>query len=273
MIEKKQLQDLGGILLDADGVLWKDTQLLVDLPDIFSRLDEVGLAYGVVTNNSTRTPGHYVQKFRDLGVPLRDNQVINSALATAEYLKEKHPEGGLVYIIGEVGLVSTLESHGFRHVDPGAGSGVDVLAVVAGMDRELTYQKIAAGASLIRAGVPFIGTNPDQTYPTPEGLAPGAGTVLAALEAASGQPPEIMGKPRKGLFHTALRQLNCPPEKVLMVGDRLETDILGAKRAGCPAALVLTGVSTAEDAAAFQPPPDWIAQDLNAVVAHLEEVR
>ena len=268
-----QLKQLCGVLLDADGVLWKEAQPLADLPGIFTRLEQLGLDVVVVTNNSTRTPAYYLERFREMGVPLEDGQVINSSLATAEYLQRQHPGGGYVFLVGETGLYQTLEQHGFTHLDPPSDKEEDLLAVVAGMDRELTYRKIDRAAALIRLGVPFIGTNPDKTYPTPEGLSPGAGTVLAAIQAASGQQPQIMGKPRKGLFQSAFRRLGCDPGMVLMVGDRLETDILGAHRAGCLSTLVLSGVSSAEDAEDYQPAPDWIFPDITGVIEFLEDQR
>jgi 4-nitrophenyl phosphatase len=266
-----QLKQLCGVLLDADGVLWKEAQPLADLAGMFERLMQLELEVVVVTNNSTRTPAYYLERFREMGVPLEEGQVINSSLATAEYLKRQHPGGGPVFLVGETGLYQTLEEHGFNHLDPSPGNEKGLLAVVAGMDRELTYRKVDRAAALIRKGVPFIGTNPDKTYPTPDGLSPGAGTVLAAIEAASGQQPQIMGKPRKGLFQSAFRKLGCDPGAVLMVGDRLETDILGAHRAGCLTALVLSGVSTAEDAENFDPSPDWIFPDITSVVEFLED--
>ena len=272
-MEKDQLQQLCGVLLDADGVLWKENQPLADLPGIFRRLDNLGLNVVVVTNNSTKSPEAYLKRFQGLGVTLEPGQVINSSLATAEYLSQQFPEGGHVFLVGESGLFETLEDFGFTHHDPSREETQELLAVVAGMDRELTYQKIDRAAALIRSGILFIGTNPDKTYPTPEGLAPGAGTVLAALEAASGTEPQIMGKPRAGLFQSAFRKLDCPPEQVLMVGDRLETDILGAHRAGCLSALVLSGVSSTEDAANFDPAPDMTFGNVTDVVEFLERSR
>jgi 4-nitrophenyl phosphatase len=119
---------------------------------------------------------------------------------------------------------------------------------------------------LIRAGIPFIGTNPDLTYPTPDGQVPGAGAVLALLDAASGIHPLILGKPGTAIYHICLERLGTKPGETLVVGDRIETDIAGGQAAGCPTALVLSGVATIEQARKWQPPPDWIGQDLETLV-------
>ena len=224
--------NLRALILDMDGVLWVGDTLIADLPPIFEMIDQLGLRVIMATNNSTRTPADYIAKLRSFGVELEDWQVINSAEATAQYLSGVYPEGGPVYVVGEGGLSESLEAKGFRIDDQ------EVLAVVAGMDRELNYAKIDRAAALIRAGAIFIGTNPDRTFPTPNGLMPGAGTSLAAIEAASYVSPTVIGKPKPIIFEIALERLGVKPEEALMVGDRLETDIAGGQKAGCPAALV-----------------------------------
>jgi 4-nitrophenyl phosphatase len=257
------IADLRGIILDMDGVLWKETQPLADLPSVFEGIHERGWKVLGMTNNSTRTPAHYLSRLKSFGVDLDPWQVINSSEATAYYLKEVHPQGGYVYAVGERGLLSALEDAGFMPVEEG---NREPIAVVVGMDRELTYRKIERAARYIRQGVPFIGTNPDKTYPTPEGLAPGAGVVLAAIEAASGVSPLIMGKPNQRMYKAALDRIDCQPEEVLVVGDRLETDILGAHRIGCRSALVLSGIASREDLLDWSPTPDLVAEDVGSLL-------
>jgi 4-nitrophenyl phosphatase len=119
---------------------------------------------------------------------------------------------------------------------------------------------------LIRKGLPFIGTNPDVTFPSADGITPGAGAILAALQAASGVAPEIAGKPERPMYDQALARLGTRPEETISVGDRLETDIDGGQRLGLRTALVLSGISTREEAQAWQPRPDLIAEDLTQLL-------
>lgn len=262
------MEDLKGIILDMDGVLWKGSQPLADLPSVFDWIHNRGWKVLGMTNNSTRTPAHYLSKLKSFGVDLEPWQVINSSEATADYLKEIHPQGGYVFAVGERGLLSALSDMGFIPLEE---EGREPLAVVAGMDRELTYRKIERAAWYVQDGIPFIGTNPDKTYPTPQGLAPGAGVVLAAIEAASGTSPQIIGKPNRRMYQAALDRLDCSPKEALVVGDRLETDILGAHHAGCRSALVLSGVSSREDLQGWSPAPDMVAEDVESLLESIQK--
>jgi 4-nitrophenyl phosphatase len=137
------------------------------------------------------------------------------------------------------------------------------------MDRSLTYAKLRRATLLIRAGVPFLGTNPDRTFPTPEGLVPGAGAILAALEAATYRQPLIMGKPQPEIYRAALLRMGVSPSETLVVGDRPDTDIAGGQALGCFTALLLSGVTSEDCARAWQPPPDLIAADLSSLLTLL----
>jgi len=258
-------QAVSALILDMDGVLWRGSDAIGDLQSIFSQIDRVGLKVIFATNNATRTISQYVSVLSSFGVSAEPWQIINSATAVTYYLCNKFPSGGPVYIIGERGVVEACAEHGFYHSESGA------LAVIAGMDRNLTYEKLMTATLLLRAGVPFIGTNPDLTFPTPLGLVPGTGSILAALTAASDVSPIIVGKPEPVMYQVALERLNIPPVRALVVGDRPETDIAGAQQIGCRTALVLSGVTDAVQAAAWLPPPDIIADDLEMIVKHLQQ--
>jgi 4-nitrophenyl phosphatase len=156
--------------------------------------------------------------------------------------------------------VDTLAESGFYFAEQ------DVLAVVAGLDRQLTYRKLSQAAMLIRRGALFIGTNPDRTYPVPNGLAPGAGAILEALHASTDIAPTIVGKPEPVMYQVALERLQAAPARTLVVGDRLETDIQGAQALGCRTALVLSGVTTHDEARAWKPAPDLITKDLTDLI-------
>jgi len=259
-MNKQKNLNIRAFILDMDGVIWKDKTPLTDLPLFFRELSDRGYGFVLATNNTTLSIEQFLDKFKSLGVVLERNQVINSSLATAHYLLELFPNGGPVYVVGEIGLNKTLEEHGFFH------SENDVQAVVAGLDRNLTYDMLKNASLHIQSGVPFVGTNPDPSLPTPEGLIPGTGTVLAALEAASGVKPVIIGKPAPELYRLALSRLNSEPAETLVVGDRLETDIAGGQGLGCPVCVVLSGVASSEDAKNWKPAPDLILEDISKLL-------
>lgn len=243
-----------------DGVLWRGSETIGNLQAIFTHIDQMGLKVIFATNNATRTITQYVSLLSSFGVIAEPWQVINSATAVTYYLCSKFPNGGPIFIIGEQGVIEACSEHGFYQSDTGA------LAVIGGMDRNLTYEKLKTATLLLRAGVPFIGTNPDLTFPTPDGLVPGTGSILAALTAASDVTPIIVGKPEPLMYQVALERLNMPAEQALVVGDRPQTDIAGAQQIGCRTALVLSGVTNAKQAANWKPSPDIIADDLEKVV-------
>lgn len=254
------LRNIRGLILDMDGVLWKDDESIGDLPAIFRRIQHKGLLVVLATNNATRTVEQYQEKVRSFGVELGSWQFVNSAHATVNYLRRTFPGGGPVFIIGSPALIQTLEAAGYHQSED------DALAVVVGMDRVLTYEKLRRATLLIRAGAPFIGTNPDKTFPTPLGLTPGTGAILAAVHAATDQEPVICGKPAPEMYWIAMQRMQTSPAETLVVGDRAETDIIGAQAIGCPCALVLSGVTSAEQAQSWTPPPEIIAADLSEVL-------
>ena len=172
MLLKDKFPQVKGVIFDMDGVLWRDNTPLLDLKNFFDTLAVNGYKFVLATNNATRNTAQYLEKLLMFGVHLTPQQIINSPMATAYYLKKRFPQGGPVYIVGENGLVSTLAEKGFYQAEQ------NVLAVVAGLDLHITYEKLRIATLLIRNGAPFIGTNPDKTYPSPDGLVPGAGLSL-----------------------------------------------------------------------------------------------
>jgi len=260
-----KLSNIKALILDMDGVLWRDTTPIGDLPAIFTRISEHGLKVAFATNNATRTVDEYLDKFSGFGVTIKPWQIITSASAAADLLNKRFPGGGVVFIVGENGIQRALEERGFQPiVDP--QDKTTPVAVVSSFDRSVTYGKLSRATLHIRSGAPFYGTNPDKTFPTPEGLVPGAGAILASIEAATSIEPIIIGKPEPAMMHMALEELGTIPEETLVVGDRLETDIAAGKAAGCKTALVLSGVSTREQAEAWQPAPNFIAEDLSSLL-------
>ncbi|HLE73673.1 MAG TPA: HAD-IIA family hydrolase [Anaerolineales bacterium] len=251
---------LKALLLDMDGVLWRGSHSIGSLPAIFAKIQSRGLKMAFVTNNATRTVAQYLQTFRGFGLEVAAEQVHTSAKVTAEVLKAQHPAGGNVYVIGELGLQEALHEQGFHLADE------DCLAVVVGLDRHMTYEKLKRATHLIRGGAAFIGTNPDRTLPSPEGEVPGAGSILAALEAATEVRATVIGKPEPALLVSALKQLGLLARQALMAGDRVETDVAAGQKAGCRTALLLSGVTSEAVARAWRPPPDYIERDLESLL-------
>jgi 4-nitrophenyl phosphatase len=175
-------------------------------------------------------------------------------------LTKIYPQGCPVYIVGEEGLRHALNEKGFIE------SNQNVQAVIVGMDWNVTYQKLKTATQLIRAGAQFIATNTDKTFPTPEGLIPGAGALVAAIEAATDQKPVVIGKPSPIIYELVLDQLGIPAAQTLAIGDRLETDIAGGQITGCRTALVLSGISDRQAADKWKPSPDIIAPDLASIL-------
>jgi 4-nitrophenyl phosphatase len=248
------------LILDMDGVLWRDTEPIGDLPSLFKTIADRGFKSVFVTNNATKSIQQYVEKLENFGVEVDQNQIVNSGLATAMFLKEKYPQGGPVYAIGEEGLFETLNSYGFIQ------SEENPLAVVASLDRQLNYEQLKHATRLIRAGVLFIATNPDPSLPTPEGYIPGTGAILAALEAASGIEPRIIGKPSPAMYQIALESIQVKPENALVVGDQMQTDIAAGIEAGCLTALVLTGVADESTVKNYPYKPTYIASNLSQLI-------
>jgi 4-nitrophenyl phosphatase len=261
-LNKNQLlkQSIQALILDMDGVLWRGSESIGDLQAIFTMINQIGWKVIFATNNASRTIKQYIDILSSYGINVEPWQIISSATAVVDYLRHTFPDGGPIYIVGEQGLIDACAEQGFYQSESNS------LAVVAGIDRKLTYEKLKQATLLIRSGVPFIGTNPDRTFPTPQGLVPGAGAILAALSAACDVSPRIMGKPEPAMYQIALERLAIPAKHVLVIGDRPETDIAGAQKIGCRTALVLSGVTNAVQARAWLPEPDIIADDLASLV-------
>lgn len=253
-----------GLILDMDGVIWRGVQPIGDLPAIFARILDSGTRVILATNNAGRSAAQHLAHIASFGVRgLDESHVINSSEAAVALLSARFPDRCSVYVVGEPPLSETLASAGFRLSD------VKCEAVVAGIDRSFTYAKLTIAQRQILDGALFVATNTDRTFPIPGGLAPGAGSLIAAIQAATGVEPIVAGKPSPAMYKIALERMNLPPADVLVVGDRLETDIIGAQTLGCPTALVLSGVSTAQQAADWKPAPDLVLPDLTSVLDFL----
>ena len=263
----ESLSDLRAFIIDMDGVLWHGIHPLPGLTDLFRTLRERNLRFILATNNASLTAEQYVAKLAQMGAMVAKDEILTSAMASALYLAERSdPARTRVYAIGEAGLRQPLAERGFVLTDL-----YDVTAhyVIVGMDRGLSWDKLATASLNIRAGARFIGTNPDVTLPTERGITHGNGAVLAALQAATGVAPIIIGKPEPLMYQQAMALLGCAPSETAAIGDRLETDILGAVRANIRSIMVLSGVSSAQDMDGVDYRPTWVLPDIRAVTQAL----
>lgn len=257
------IEPIAGLIVDMDGVLWRGGQILPGAADLFRWLRSSGTPVTLVTNNATASPAAVQSKLRQWDIEVETVEVLTSALATAAHMREVLPQGASVLVIGEHGLREAVSGAGFEITSAADGSQ----AVAVGMDHDLTWDKLAEATLALRAGARFFGTNPDPTFPTERGQVPGNGAILAALRASSEVEPTVIGKPEPPLFQQALERMQVSGGEALMLGDRLSTDILGAQRAGIRTGLLLTGVTSAEQARDSTIKPDYIFEDLTEFLA------
>jgi 4-nitrophenyl phosphatase len=272
----QSLSEMQAAIVDMDGVLWQGDQPLPGLVEFFSTLRERQVRLVLATNNASQTAEQYVARLAGMGVDVTRDEVLTSAQAAAFYVRAQLPGGSngrgparaRVFAIGEDGLRQALTEQGLALCDL-----YDVTAdyVVCGIDRGLSWDKLATATLNIRAGAKFIGTNPDTTLPTERGITHGNGAILAALHAATGVPPIIIGKPQPIMYQQALQRLQSDPAVTVGIGDRLDTDILGAIRAGLPSVLVLSGISTPADLAQLDYAPTWVLPDIRAITRALKD--
>ena len=274
----ESFKNIRALIIDMDGVLWHGTQAMPGLVEFFQTLDDLDIRYILATNNASLTPEQYVTKLAKMGVTVTQKQILTSGMATALYLSEQvNPKETRVFVVGEDGATQPLLELGFtltglyevNNSDKPEQKGADI--VVCGKDETLTWAKLATASLNIRAGASFIGTNADTTLPTEHGVTHGNGAILAALEVASGVKPTIIGKPEPIIYQQALGLLGISPEQTVALGDRLETDILGAVRTGIRSIMVLTGISSEADLQESDYQPTWVMEDISAVTKALRE--
>lgn len=243
------------VILDLDGVLYRADEPLPGAADALRRLVEQGTPLRFVTNNSTKTPEQVADKIQRLtSVEVDPSQVLTSAQAAVSMLS---PRDGPVMVVGEAGLYGALASGGFENTDDPESAHT----VVVGLHRTFDYRKLSDAVQSIRGGARFVASNADPTYPTPSGLLPGAGAMVAAIAAASGQHPEVAGKP-----HPPMREMvrRSGVGEAWVVGDREDTDVAMARaEPDWRSILVMTGVTTVEGSTGRA---DHVVVDLAAAV-------
>jgi 4-nitrophenyl phosphatase len=252
------LASITHLLVDMDGVLFRGGKGLPGASEFLPWLRQRGIRFQLLTNNATLTPDQNVAKLTALGIHCDPSEILTSAQATALYLQRHAPPAPRVYVIGEEGLRAALAAIGVRFAT--GPDGVDW--VVAGLDRQATYQTLKTAALAIERGARFLATNNDPSLPVEEGEVPGAGALQAAITATTGVHPTVVGKPEPLMLQLAMERIGGTIATTAMLGDRLETDVLAAQRLGMVSILVLTGVTSCADVERSDLKPTLVAQDL-----------
>lgn len=256
------LAAIQAFIFDMDGVLYRGDVAIPGAREFLADLMAGHVPFRLLTNNSSATPEEYAARLAVMGISVAPENIMTSALATADYLAETSPGGGRVYAIGGEGVRDALRQRGFELV-PDAPADF----VVVGIDWNVNYEAFRRANAAIRGGARFVGTNGDKTFPHPNGIVPGNGALLAFLESATGVKPTVIGKPSVAIFTQTAHSMGVPAEATAMVGDRLDTDIEGAARAGMRSVFLLSGVHTRADLAWAPAPPDVVFDDIAALRA------
>jgi NagD protein len=230
-------------LMDMDGVLVREEHAVPGADRFLASLTEQGTPFLLLTNNSIYTRRDLAARLRASGLDVPEESIWTSALATARFLEDQRP-GGSAFVIGEAGLTTALHDAGYTLTDR------DPDYVVLGETRTYSFERITRAIRLITAGARFIATNPDTTGPTPDGPLPATGSVAALISRATGVEPYYVGKPNPLMMRSALNALDAHSETTAMIGDRMDTDIVSGLEAGLETILVLTGLTTREEAEA-----------------------
>jgi HAD superfamily hydrolase (TIGR01450 family) len=250
------------VLLDLDGCVWIGDEALPGAPEAVAALRDAGKAVAFLTNDVRHAPEEFVRKLWRLGFQAALSEVVTAGSAVQYLLGER--DGGAAYVVGAQALVEHVAEAGLRIVNRTEFAPRADVVVVGAHDR-LSYEEIRIAAQAVRRGAELIAATRDATFPMPDGPWPGSGAVLAAIETAAGRKADrTAGKPEATMYDAARDRLGTG--RCLAVGDRLEVDVLGARRAGIDAALVLTGGVTHAEARAADPPPTLVAESLASLV-------
>jgi HAD superfamily hydrolase (TIGR01450 family) len=275
------------LLVDLDGVVYRASEPVPGMAALLADRAAAGDDVVYITNNSMHYRREYVARLTALGAPIEPDRVVTSARATALHFQLERPEVRRVLVVGGSGLERELRDVGLDVVTAGYAStrmaqeGLDGFAaagrpdaIACGLDPQLTYLRLAVAADCIRAGAAFVATNRDPVYPTERGVRPGAGSIVAAIEATTGVTAQTIGKPAPTLFEMAAAAAGCTASDAVVVGDNLLTDIAGAHGVGARSVLVLTGVARRDEIDALPPDkrPTAVADDADGLRRALESL-
>lgn len=253
-----------GFLIDMDGVIYRGSQLIPGAERFIAELQRLQYPFLFLTNNSQRTRRDICTKLRRMGIDCQEQHVFTCAMATAQFLARQKPNG-TAYVIGEGGLLQALHEHGYSIVD------ADPDYVVVGEGRTLTLEMVEQATRMVHKGARLVATNPDPSCPTSNGnIRPGCGAFVAMLEAATGVKAFSVGKPSPVMMRAARKELGLTADQTTMIGDTMETDILGGGTMGYQTVLVLSGGTRREDLGRFAYQPDVVVDSIANLIDTLE---
>jgi NagD protein len=247
-----------GFICDMDGVIYHGNRLLSGAKEFVDWLKSQGKEFLFLTNCSERTPIELKQRLERLGIEVGENHFMTSALATASFLAAQCPQGR-VYVIGEAGLTQALYEAGFSMDDRNPDY------VVVGETRSYSYEKIETAIHLVLGGAKLIGTNPDMTGPSEKGIVPACRALIAPIEMATRRQAYFIGKPNPLIMRDSLKRLQCRREDTVIIGDRMDTDIIAGIESEIETVLVLSGITRREDLNMFPYKPDYVLEDVGKV--------
>lgn len=255
--------DFDGLLLDLDGCVYTGRTAVPGAVDALRGLADAGVPVVFLTNNASRSAADVASHIRSFGVAARPDQILTSAIVAAREIASSVPAGSPVLVVGSAALAEQIGNVGLRVVD---SADDDPIAVVQGHSPDTGWRQLAEASRAVRSGAQWWATNLDRTFPTERGQLPGNGAFVSVVAQTTGATPRVAGKPAQSMMDAGVRALGSA--RPLMVGDRLETDIAGARDAGITAALVLTGVHSEADALAApeSQKPDFLLDDLTAIL-------
>ncbi len=264
MNKESEKKNIKALMLDMDGTFYMGDVLLPGALELMSFLNEREIPFSFLTNNSSKSADDYVKKLTGLGVKPEDARVYTSGDATVDYVLREYA-GQKVFLMGTQSLRESFLKAGVCLVEE------DPDLVVLGYDTELTYPVLTRFCDFVRAGLPYLATHPDVNCPVLGGYAPDIGAMMAMIEASTGRKADlILGKPNPGIVEGLAFKWGLRNDEILMVGDRLYTDIMMGKTAGVKTALVLTGEASREDLQNAAHQPDWVVEDLFALIHKLK---
>jgi NagD protein len=256
---KERIRNKKGFIIDMDGVLYHGNRLLPGVIPFVEWLKKEEKKFLFLTNSSARSPRELAEKLSRLGIEVKEERFYTSGLATASFLKKQKP-GGSAYVIGESGLINALYNVGYsmNEINPDY--------VVVSETRDYNYDKIEHAINLVLRGARLLGTNPDVSGPVEKGIAPATKALIAPIEIATGKKAYFIGKPNPYIMRHAIKTIDCHSEESLIIGDRMDTDIIAGIESGIDTLLVLSGITRKEDIQRYSYQPTYILEGIGEII-------
>ncbi|MFB6320017.1 HAD-IIA family hydrolase [Saccharicrinis sp. FJH54] len=255
----ENIRNKSGFICDMDGVIYHGNKILDGVKEFVGWLKEENKKFVFLTNSSERTIKELQGKLSRMGLDVGPEHFYTSALATATFLQNQKPNGS-AYIIGEAGLINALYNAGY------SSNNIDPDYVVMGEARSYSYEVIEKAVNLVNKGAKLVGTNPDLTGPIENGIAPATKALISPIELATGKQAYFVGKPNPLMMRIALKKLGIQREDTIIIGDRMDTDIVAGIEAEIDTCLVLSGISTTETIKEFAYRPHYVLKGVNEIV-------